>query len=195
MALELHYAPGEKDSFAIPSSVDIVYKENTYSLPIRIDKRAAHDKSVLRLMQRPKELGGCLFHAETPLMIETLTSYNMVNETGMRYIKFANSSTMRTAERIPVGTILIETLKQIATRNGNLPIELVSMNDAKEFYKRKGFVTRDGSENNVYFRYQGSTGEASSSTSSSAAAASSAAATTASKPRRRRNRKTRRRRN
>lgn len=193
MALELRYAPGEKDSYTIPPSVDIVYKGKTYSIPIRIGERAAHDKSALHLVQGTQELGGCLFHAETPLMIDSLTSYNMVNETGMRYIKFANSSTMRTTERIPVGTILIETLKQIAALNGNRPIELVSMNDAKEFYKRKGFVLRDGSEKNVYFRYQRAAEAASSSASSSAVAASSSSS--AGKPRRRRNRKTRRRRN
>jgi hypothetical protein len=109
-----------------------------------------------------------------------------------RYKYFDNSHAMRTPDRIPVGTILIETLKQIAVLNGDPTIELESLNDARGFYTKKGFTPIG--PNSVTFRYQGS---ASSSAATAASSSSSATATTAaaSKPRRLRNRKTRRRRN
>ena len=192
MALELHYAPGKEDTYIIPPSVDIIYKGKTYSLRIHNDDRATYRESFLSLYRGDDLLGSCAINTGTPLMIESLTSYNMVRETGLTYKYFDNSHAMRTPDRIPVGTILIETLKQIAALNGDPTIELVSMNDARRFYIKKGFTPIG--PNSATFQYQGSA-SSSAAAASSAAATTATTATTASKPRRRRNRKTRRRRN
>jgi hypothetical protein len=57
-------------------------------------------------------------------------------------IKFHNA--IRPADRVPVGTLLIEAIKQIAQHNGVNKIQLISMEDPKLFYEKKGFREVNG---------------------------------------------------
>ena len=157
MALELRYEPGSHDSYKIPEGVVIVYKGVTYVVAITMLPRREDTTSsnMTLLTESEEELGTCDFIAGKPLDIKALVSYNMLDE-GVVMIKYARAIELGIRNkpgRIPVGTILIETLKQIAKLNGNTAIRLVSMPDAQTFYKTKGFTLI--SDSPAIYEYKG----------------------------------------
>ena len=144
MALELHYTPSKTHDYTVPETVVIQYKEITYTLPIRTMPSADYEQSVLRLMSGTKDLGSCLFYPEkTSLQINTIISRNMIRN-DVHMIKFREA--IRPADRVPVGTLLVEAIKQIAQYNDVKTIQLLSMENAKTFYEKKGFRETNGKE-------------------------------------------------
>jgi hypothetical protein len=140
--MELQYTPSKTDDYKVPDSASIEYKGVTYTLPIRTMKAGEYEDSILRLMSGTTDLGSCLFYpAAGTLHINTLISRNMIRN-DVHMIKFHEA--VRPADRVPVGTLLIEAVKQIAQHNGVAKIQLISMEDPKLFYEKKGFREVNG---------------------------------------------------
>ena len=116
--------------------VIIDYKEKTYTIPIERIPWLNKHKSKITLYNDQINLGYLEFIPDKNREILYIDSLlNMTN----------NKNTVRNNDRIPIGTILFETVVQFAKLNGFKKIKLSSLDTAINFYKKKGMIQNNKS--------------------------------------------------
>jgi hypothetical protein len=152
------------DSFIIPLLLNTTIKNKEYS--IRFENMEKHDlPSQIALNDGKNDLGIIIFRHIgiffRHLEVNTLQAFNMIhnkesNSNNNLEIPYDNAMKLeiRSKNRIPVGTLLIEAVKLIAYENGIQTIELSSKTDAEGFYRKIGWEEIKGGSGLTRFRFK-----------------------------------------
>ena len=134
-----------KESLIVPYVLNIVIKNIRYIVLFKTMGKTELSNQI-KLFDGDDYLGIAIFHQnKTHLEVNTLQAMNMLHEKQEEEnndleIEYKNAVDwgIRNKERVPVGTLLMEAVKLIASKNSIQTIELNSKTNAKKFYEKIG---------------------------------------------------------
>ena len=109
-----------------------------YTIPVESEK--SEFGAELQLWDGRTKLGGLLYSLDSGVLhIDHLYAEDMVGAEGEPKIF---KSAIRNSKRVPVGTILVETIKNIAKENNVQILKTIPLLNSRNFYKKMGFNNR-----------------------------------------------------
>lgn len=160
--LEFRIWLNSNDSFIIPLLLNTTIKNKRYSIPFK-NMEKTDLPSQIALNDGKNDLGIIIFRHIgiffRHLEVNTLQAFNMIhnkesNSNNNLEIPYDNAIKLgiRSKNRIPVGTLLMEAVKLIAYKNGIQTIELSSKTDAEGFYTKIGMEKIKGGSGLTRFK-------------------------------------------
>jgi len=140
MDLLLTYSKDTENDYIFPDTVPMEIKGKLYTIHFSRNDDSIPGVTNLNLYKGSSVIGSASFWPKgniyESLYITGFGATNMHNTSG-RSLSFKNSK--RNSNRVPVGTILINSIKEIARLTRVDKIQLTAMGESIHFYRKMGF--------------------------------------------------------